>query len=103
MTENYNELISDEIAFHRLKAECERVIDIKKRFPEFVFQRAFDKYFAIEYAQIYKKEFGNFLFEIAAMFGDESVNYITIEPHPVDYYHHYCSFFGLASFKPSAV
>src|SRR6266436_5102463 len=71
--------------------------------PDFVFQRSFARYFAIEHSHIGRKEFGLFLFKMSNIFEDESVNYMTIVPHPVDYYYRHYSFFGLASFNPPSL
>jgi len=103
MIANYSELITDKDTFSFLKGECEKIIDTRKRLPDFIFRHSFSKYFAIEHAQIQKNEFGSFLFKMAEAFHDESVNYMTIEPDPVDYYYRNCSFLGLASFKPAEV
>jgi hypothetical protein len=100
---NPSELIVDREAFSALAGECGKVINTGKRLPDFVFQRAFARYFAIEHAHVHRKEFGSFLFKISNIFGDKSVNYMTLEPDPVDYYYRHCSFFGLASFEPSSL
>src|SRR5579863_1705384 len=94
-----NELVVDKKAFSLLRDECEKIINTHKRLPDFVFQRPFTKYYAIEHSYVSRKEFGAFLFRVASVFLDESVNYMTVEPHPVDYYYRNCSFFGLASFN----
>jgi hypothetical protein len=67
-----NGLVVDEEVFSALSAECEKIIDTRKRLPDFVFRRPFARYFAIKYAHIYKKEFGAFLFTLSNIFGDES-------------------------------
>lgn len=100
---NPDELVVDREVFLVLAEECNKVIDTRKRLPDFVFQHAFVKYFVIEYAHIHRKEFGSFLFNISNIFGDKSVNYMTLEPDAVDYYHRRSSFFGLASFEPSSL
>lgn len=97
------ELVVDREAFLVLAEECNQVIDTRKRLPDFVFQHTFAKYFAIEHAHIYRKEFGSFLFKLSNIFGDKSINYMTLEPDPVDYYYRHSSFFGLASFEPSSL
>jgi hypothetical protein len=97
------ELVVDREAFLVLAEECNKVMDTRKRLPDFVFQHTFAKYFAIEHAHVHRKEFGSFLFKISNIFGDKSVNYMTLEPDPVDYYYRHCSFFGLASFEPSGL
>lgn len=97
------ELIVDEETFSVLSGECEKIINTRKRLPDFVFQRPFAKYFAIEHANIFKKEFGSFLFKLSNIFEDESVNYMTLDPDPVEYYYRNLSFFGLASFRPSSL
>jgi hypothetical protein len=93
------ELIIDKEVFSALSDECEKIINTRKRLPDFVFQRSFARYFAIEHSHIDRKEFGLFLFKMSNIFEDESVNYMTIVPHPVDYYYRHYSFFGLASFN----
>ena len=100
---NPSELVVDKEAFSALSGECEKVINTRKRLPDFVFRRSFAKYFAIEHSHVFNKEFGSFLFKISNIFGDESVNYMTLDPHPVDYYYRHCSFFGLASIKPPSL
>ena len=98
-----NELIIDKEVFSVLSDECEKIINTRKRLPDFVFQRSFPRYFAIEHSHIGRKEFGLFLFKMSNIFEDESVNYMTIVPHPVDYYYRHYSFFGLASFNPPSL
>lgn len=98
---NLPELIVNKETFSVLSGECQKIINTWKRLPDFVFQHPFTKYFAIEHAYIFKKDFGSFLFKISNIFENQSVNYMTIEPDPVDYYFRCHSFFGLASFKPS--
>src|ERR1700674_2851071 len=98
-----NGLVVDQDLFSRLSGDCEKVIDTRKRLPDFVFRRPFAKYFAIEYAHIYKKEFGAFLFSLSNIFGDESVNYMTLDPAPEDSGYRQRSYFGLASFEPSSL
>jgi hypothetical protein len=98
-----SELVIDREVFSVLREECEKIIDTRKRLPEFVFQRSFARYFAIEHSRIGRKEFGLFLFKLSNIFEDESVNYMTIIPHPVDYYYRHYSFFGLASFNPPSL
>jgi hypothetical protein len=89
---NPPELIVNKEAFSLLSGECQKTIDTRKRLPDFVFQHPFAKYFAIEHAHIFKKDFGSFLFKISNIFEDQSVNYMTIEPDPVDYYFRHHSF-----------
>lgn len=103
MITNPFELIVDKGVFSVLSGECEKIINTRKRLPDFVFRHPFAKYFAIEHAHIFRKDFGSFLFKISSIFEDQSVNYMTIEPDPVDYYFRHCSFFGLASFRPSTL
>jgi hypothetical protein len=98
-----NGLVVDQDLFSRLSGECEKVIDTQKRLPDFVFRRPFAKYFAIEYSHIYKKEFGAFLLALSNIFGDESVNYMTLDPSPEDIGYRQRSYFGLASFVPSSL
>jgi hypothetical protein len=100
---NPTELIAETEGFFALSEECEKIIDTRKRLPDFVFQRPFARYFAIEHVHIFKKEFGSFLFKLSNIFGDESVNDMSLEPDPVDYYYRLHAFFALASFKPSSL
>jgi len=95
------ELVVDKKVFLVLSGECERIINTRKRLPDFVFQRSFARYFVIEHAHIFTKEFGSFLFKVSSIFEDESVNYMTLDPDPVDYYYRHFSFLGLASFRPA--
>jgi hypothetical protein len=95
------ESVVDKKVFLVLSGECEKIINTRKRLPDFVFQRSFARYFVIEHAHIFTKEFGSFLFKVWSIFEDESVNYMTLDPDPVDYYYRHFSFFGLASFRPA--
>jgi len=92
------ELIVDREVFSFLSAECEKIVDTGKRLPEFVFRRAFAAYFAIEYGHLYQESFGAFLFRVASAVGDESVNYMALDPHPESYRQQGPSF-GAASFR----
>ena len=98
-----NGLVVDEDAFSVLSAECEKIIDTRKRLPDFVFRRTFSRYFATEYCHIFKNEFAAFLFHLSNIFGDASVNYITLDPSPEDKGYRQRSYFGLASFEPSSL
>jgi len=100
---NPGELVVDPEAYRFLRGECEKIIDTRKRLPDFVFKRPFAKYFAIEHAHIYSGEFGVFLRKLSSAFADASVNYMTIDPDPVDYYYKHFSFFGLATFEPATL
>jgi hypothetical protein len=97
-----SELVVDEAAFSALRRDCEKLIDIRKRLPDFVFQRSFHRYFAIEHAHIYRKEFGAFLFKLSNIFKDVTVNFMLLDPAPSDLFHQ-DSFFGLASFQPESL
>jgi hypothetical protein len=96
---NPTELIVDKQVFSVLRGECEKIINTRKRLPDFVFRRLFAQYFAVEHAHTYRKEFGSFLFKMSKIFEDESVNYMTVD----DYYYRNFSFFGLASFRLSSL
>ncbi len=101
---NPPELVADRETFSVLSAECEKIIATQKRLPDFVFQREFAKYFPIDYSYIYKQEFAAFLLKLSDIFEDESVNYMTLDPPATDYHDKYnCSYFGMASFKPSSL
>jgi hypothetical protein len=96
------DLVIDREILSVLSRECEQIIDTQKRLPDLVSRRSFVKYFAIEYAHIYKKSFGSFLFELSNKFEDKSVNFMALDPRPESYYPN-CSFFGAASFRPSSL
>ncbi len=97
------ELISDPKAFLRLSAQCAQIINAEKRLPEFVFQRPFARYFAVEYAHVYRLTFGKLLREMSVIFGDESVSYMVLDPRPGDEYFRHSSFYGLISFEPATL
>jgi hypothetical protein len=97
---HYGELITDDIAFSALRTECNEVFDTNQRLPGKVFRPNFAKYYAFEHSQIFRKDFASFLTNVARVFADSSVNYMTLDPDPVEYYRKNCGFYGLASFKP---
>jgi hypothetical protein len=97
------ELITDQERFLYLQAECKKIIDTRKRLPDFVFRRPFAKYFAIEYAYVGGTEFGAFLFELSNVLKDNAVNFMTLDPDPEDKGYRQHSYFGLASFEPSSI
>ncbi|HXZ13603.1 MAG TPA: hypothetical protein VEG64_14545 [Candidatus Sulfotelmatobacter sp.] len=101
MTGNLPELIRDEDQFANLRSECGAVFDIQKRLLEFVFQHPFRKYFVIEHTHVFRPEFGRFLSNLSEIFGDKAIDYLTLVPDAVDYYHRHFSCFGLASFDPA--
>ena len=95
---NTTELVADPEVFSFLSAQCDEVIDISKRLPEFVFRRAFGKYFAVEYAHLYKSQFGKLLYEMSQLFGDDSVSYRMLDPQPWEGVS-----LGLISFQPATL
>lgn len=97
------ELVVEKEQFLASAEECQTILDTRKRLPDFVFRRTFPRYFVIEHAHVFGKDFAAFLLKIANLCQDESVNYMTIIPDAVDYYHRHCSFFGLASFSPDTL
>jgi hypothetical protein len=96
-----SELVAEKEAFVHLSRECEKIIDTRKRLPDFVFQRRFPHYFVIEYGHIPGQRFGNFLSEMSGIFKDESVNYMAIDPPAGEDFYRSSSFFGLISFAAS--
>jgi len=91
-----------------LKAECEKIIDTRKRLPDFVFQRPFAKYLAIEYAHVYGggaygEKFVSVLSSISGICQDESVNYMVLDPEPGDTFWEQPLSFGVVSFKSSSL
>jgi hypothetical protein len=97
------ELITDRNIFLNLRSECEKIIDTHKRLPEFVFRRPFTKYFAVEYGEVHRREFTALLSTMAYSCMDDSVNYMTLDPDPENYYFQHYHFYGLASFRPSTL
>jgi len=95
------ELVVDKDAFCSLSRECETIFDIEKRLPDFVFRRPFDSYCAFEYAYVYRAEFGLFLSKLAALFEDESIHYMLLDPPSGDSYFRRTAFWGGVSFTPS--
>jgi hypothetical protein len=95
-----NGLIVDADEFSVLRGECEKIIDTRKRLPDFVFRRPFAKYFAIEYSHIFGQQFAEFLVTLAGIFEDESVTFTTLDPSPEHNGYRQRSYFGLASFAP---
>jgi hypothetical protein len=99
---NANEAVSDKGTFAALSEECNAIFDTSKRMPEFVFRRAFDRYFAIEYAYVYEEQFGLLLSKLSTLFEDESIHYMLLDPKPGDDYFRMTSYFGAVSFKPAS-
>ena len=95
------ELVADGKEFLRLMSQCEGIIHTEKRLPEFVFRRPFARYFAVEYAHIYRQQFGVLLHEMSVTFGDHSVSYLALDPR--DEYLADSCFFGMISFTPSTL
>jgi hypothetical protein len=98
-----SELIVDLNTFQDLRAQCDALVDTGKRLPDFVFQRRFDRYFAVQHALMSKEVFGVFLSSLAKHYGDQLVNYMSIEPDPVSEYFDKLSFFGMARFRAEDV
>ena len=101
--QNFPELVTDPSKFSHIRDECEKVIDARKRLPDFVFKKTFANYYVIEHALIASKPFGFLLSRLAAAFEDDYVHYMTIAPDAVDHYHRHLGFFGLASFQSGSV
>jgi hypothetical protein len=95
------ELVADGKEFLRLMSQCEGIIDTGNRLPEFVFRRPFARYFAVEYAHVYRQRFGALLREMSVTFGDDSVSYLALDPR--DEYVADSCFFGLISFASSTL
>lgn len=108
MKMNAEELIKDRETFSFLKAECEKIIDTRKRLPDFVFRRPFAKYFAIAYAHVYGggdygEKFVSVLSNISDICQDESVNYMVLDPEPGDTFWEQPLSLGVVSFRPSSL
>jgi hypothetical protein len=97
----YPELIQDADAFLRLRREGEGVLAMQSRLPDQVFRLPFRKYWTFEHAGIYRDEFAIMLTHFAEVFSDSAINYMSIEPDPVEYYYEKVGFYGLASFEPT--
>jgi hypothetical protein len=100
---NYSELIADTNLFSALRHACGLVFNTSKRLPERVFCQQFVEYYAFEHGMIMRASFAAFLTNIACRFGDKAVNYMTLDPDPVEFYYRNCGFFGVASFQPSTL
>jgi hypothetical protein len=105
---NAEELIADGTTFSFLRGECEKIIDTRKRLPDFVFRRPFARYFVIEYAHVYGggshgEQFVSFLSKMSGICRDHSVNYMILDPKPGDTHWEQPSSFGIVSFKPSSL
>jgi len=96
-----NELIVDRRTFSSLREECHTIFETGKRLPDFVFSHPFDRYFAFEYAYVYRPEFGLLVSRLSGLLGDESVRYLMIDPDPGEDYFSEMSFFGGISITPS--
>lgn len=103
MLVQHKELITDKNVFSALRTQCSTVFDIEKRLPEKVFQNKFERYCAFEHSQIGSESFAAYLVDMACRFSDVTVNYMTLEPDPVDYYFKHCGFYGVASFDPATL
>lgn len=97
-----NELVTDRNTFSALSEECNTVFDTSRRLPEFVFRRAFDRYFAVEYNHVYGEQFALLLSELSALFKDDSIHYMLLDPEPGDDYFRLTSYFGAVSFTPAS-
>lgn len=97
---SYSELITDECIFSSLRNECNKIFDTSLRLPKHVFRHKFDKYYVFPYSLILGKDFATVLANISDIYIDAAVNYMTIAPHPVDYFYKNCGFYGLATFAP---
>jgi hypothetical protein len=95
----YKELVTDDGVFSSLRAECDEVFESTCRLPERVFRPGFDAYFAFEHASILRPEFAAFLTEVGIAYSDKTVQYMSLDPDPVEYYKNLCGFYGLASFE----
>jgi hypothetical protein len=96
----YRELLTDDAAFSALREECSSVFDTTKRLPKQVFRENFVKNYPFEHGIIMRKDFATFLTLMARTFADSAVNYMTLDPDPVEYYRKKHGFYGLASFEP---
>jgi len=79
-------LVTDRERFLSLSSECDRVVDTTKRLPDCVFRQAFARYYAIEYAYVFREEFGTFLSQMAHVVQDKTVHYMALDPSPEEFY-----------------
>ncbi len=98
---NCPELVTDPAKFSSLRDEVEKIVDTRKRLPDFVFRHPFPRYYAVEYAHTHSK-FAPLLGAMSEMFRDDLVNYMVLDP-PADSYYPCTPFFGLVSFPRSAL
>ena len=94
------ELAVDTVTGSALRLECGAVIDVDRRLPDFVFRQRFVKYFVAEYSAVYRREFGSFLSQLAAIYGDNRVNYLMVDPKLKVPFGATAACSGLASFDP---
>ena len=76
------ELITDAGRFSLLRAELDKVIDVRKRLPEFVFRRPFARYFAVEYTHVHRLTFAKLVRAMSDLCSDDSVSYKMLDPDP---------------------
>ena len=98
---NCPELVTDPAKFSALRDEVEKIVDTRKRLPDFVFRRAFARYYAVEYAHAYSK-FAVLFGAMSETFRDDWVNYMVLDP-PADSYYSSAASFGLVSFPGAAL
>ena len=96
------EVIVDKTVFLSLRSESNELVDHAKRLPDFVFRRLFARYYAVEYGYVERETFGRLLSRIAHILGDETINYMVLDPDPADYYNDE-GFYGLVRFRASTL
>jgi|SRR5215471_16848981 len=99
----YVELVTRDDRYVALRNQCDTIFDTRRRLPQQVFRTPFRHLYAFEQAMLTSRGFAAFLTEIAQRFGDTAVNYMTLDPDPVEYYLKRIGFYGLASFTPSSL
>ena len=82
------EIIKDDKVFLENFNQLTKLIHMKAKLPEQVFTANFIGYLFFEYDRILFDYFGDFLTYLLKSHGETSATWITIEPHPVEYFEH---------------
>jgi hypothetical protein len=100
---SYPELVTDRFKFESALLEFEEIFEPAKRLPDQVFRRRECKYFAFEFGQVYSNQFPVVLKTLGERFKDNSILFMSIEPHAVDFYWERLGFYGMAIFEPETL
>ena len=90
----HQELIADRTAFGLLRKQSGMVFDFIQRLPGNVFSAPFNHHYAFSHAQLFRRTFPKILTDLSYFFADSAVNYMTLNPDPVEYYFKRFGFFA---------